>query len=125
MLEDRQKSARFVGVGDGELPVTKAGQFLLAHVRRGSTREFPDRFPDGLDLRVDLNTEDDTGLPWAFLSDARDPSLVREGAWLVVGSGKVRAVAQVAEVKGDLVWVRPLPGPVSRYRHLLGDGRIG
>lgn len=86
---------------------------------------FPDRFPDGLDLRVDLNTEDDTGLPWALLSDARDPSMVREGAWLVVGSGKVRAVAQVAEVKGDLVWVRPLPGPVSRYRHLLGDGRIG
>jgi hypothetical protein len=74
-----------------------------------------------LDLRVDLNTEDDTGLPWAFLRDARDPSLVREGAWLIVGSGDVRAVAQVAQIDGDLVWVRPLPGPVSKYRHLLGD----
>ena len=72
-----------------------------------------------LDLRVDLNTEDDTGLPWAFLDDARDPAIVVEGAWLVVGSGKVRAVAQVAQVDGDLVWVRPLPGPVSQYRHLL------
>jgi hypothetical protein len=38
-----------------------------------------------VDLRVDLNTEDDTGLPWAFLRDARDPALLREGAWLIVG----------------------------------------
>jgi len=74
-----------------------------------------------LDLRIDLNTEDDTGLPWAFLRDALDPSIVREGAWLVVGSGKVQAVAQVAQVEGDLVWVRPLPGPVNQHRHLLGD----
>ncbi len=75
---------------------------------------------DELDLRVDLNTEDDTGLPWAFLRDACDPSIVVEGAWLIVGSGKVRAVAQVAQVAGDLVWIRPLPGPVSRYLRLLG-----
>ncbi|MDH4077785.1 MAG: hypothetical protein OEW29_17790 [Acidimicrobiia bacterium] len=75
---------------------------------------------DELDLRVDLNTEDDTGLPWAFLRDARDPSIIVEGAWLIVGSGKVRAVGQVAQIDGDLVWVRPLPGPVSQYRHLLG-----
>ena len=76
---------------------------------------------DHVDLRVDLNTEDDTGLPWAFLRDARDPALVREGAWLVVGSGRTRAVAPAAQVDGDLVWVRPLPSPVSQYRHLLAD----
>jgi hypothetical protein len=74
---------------------------------------------DEIDLRVDLNTEDDTGLPWAFLRDAKDPSLIREGAWLVVGSGKTRAVAQVAQIDGELVWVRPMPGPVSHYRHLI------
>ena len=77
--------------------------------------------PDDIDLRVDLNTEDDTGLPWAFRRDARDPSVIREGAWLVVGSGRTRAVARVAQIDGDLVWVRPLPGPVSQYRHLLRD----
>ena len=66
--------------------------------------------PDDVDLRVDLNTEDDTALPWAFQRDARDPALLREGAWLLVGSGKTRAVAQVAQIEGDLVWVRPLPG---------------
>ena len=64
---------------------------------------------DELDLRVDLNTEDDTGLPWAFLRDASDPAIVVEGAWLVVGSGKVRAVAQVAQIEEGLVWVRPCP----------------
>lgn len=74
---------------------------------------------DDLDLRVDLNTEDDTGLPWAFLRDARDPSVIQEGNWIVVGSGSVRAVAQVVQVVDDLVWVRPLPGPVDRYRDLL------
>ncbi|MFN0027537.1 MAG: hypothetical protein ACKV2O_10220 [Acidimicrobiales bacterium] len=72
-----------------------------------------------VDLRVDLNTEDDTGLPWAFLEDARDSALIREGAWIVVGSGQARAVAQVAQIEGNLVWVRPLPGPVSRHRHLV------
>ena len=72
-----------------------------------------------VDLSVDLNTEDDTGLPWAFVEDARDPALIREGAWIVVGSGQARAVAQVAQIEGNLVWVRPLPGPVSRHRHLV------
>jgi hypothetical protein len=74
---------------------------------------------DEIDLRVDLNTEDDTGLPWAFLRDAKDPSIIREGAWLIVGSGKTRAVAQVAQIEGELVWVRPMPGPVHHYRHLI------
>ncbi len=76
---------------------------------------------DDLDLRVDLNTEDETGMPWAFLRDARDASKIVEGAWLIVGSGRTRAVAQVAEVTGDLVWVRPLPGPVSKYADLLAQ----
>ena len=71
------------------------------------------------DLRVDLNTEDDTGLPWAFLRDARDPDLIVEGAWIIVGSGTTRAVAQVVQRDSELVWVRPLPGPVERYRELL------
>ena len=73
-----------------------------------------------VDLRVDLTTEDDTGLPWAPLTDARDPSLIKEGAWIIVGSGSARAVAQVAEIDDGIVHVRPLPGPVRRHVHLLG-----
>lgn len=80
-----------------------------------STPELPD-----LDLVVDLNGEDESGLPWAFLDDARQPGVVREGAWLVVGQGNARAVAQVVEIDGDIVRVRPLPGPVSTHRRLLG-----
>lgn len=72
-----------------------------------------------IDLPVDLNSEDDSGLPWTFLDEARDPSLVREGAWLVVGQGPTRAVAQVVEIEGDIVRVRPAPGSVESNRHLL------
>jgi len=76
-----------------------------------------------LDLVVDLNSEDESGLPWTHLDEAPHPELVREGAWLIVGEGNVRAVAQVAEIDGDIVRVRPLPGPVSKHRELLG-GRV-
>jgi len=76
-----------------------------------------------LDLIVDLNGEDESGLPWTYLDEARHPELVREGAWLIVGEGGVRAVAKVVEIDGDIVRVRPLPGPVSKHRQLLG-GRV-
>jgi hypothetical protein len=72
-----------------------------------------------IDLTVDLNSEDESGLPWTFLDEAADPTLVVEGAWLVVGEGSARAVAQVVEIDGDIVRVRPLPGAVDRHRHLL------
>ncbi len=72
-----------------------------------------------LDLVVDLNSEDESGLPWTFLDEARDPALISEGAWLVVGEGAVRAVAQVVEIDDNIVRVRPLPGPVDEHRHLL------
>jgi hypothetical protein len=74
-----------------------------------------------IDLVVDLNSEDESGLPWSFLDEARDPSLIREGTWLIVGEGTVRAVAQVIEIEieGDIVRVRPLPGPVDEHRTLL------
>jgi hypothetical protein len=45
------------------------------------------------------------------------------GAWIVVGGPQAQAVAQVVSIEslpqGDLVHVRPLPGPVSDYGHLL------
>ena len=37
-----------------------------------------------VDLPVDLNSEDDSGLPWAFLDEAHDRSVIVEGAWIVV-----------------------------------------
>jgi len=72
-----------------------------------------------LDLELDLNSMDGTGLPWAFTEDARDPSLLVEGNWIVVGEGTVRAVAQVVDCDGRVVHVRPLRGSVERHRDLL------
>jgi len=72
-----------------------------------------------IDLPVDLNSEDDSGLPWAFLDEARDRAQIVEGAWVLVGSGRARAVAQVADIDGEIVHVRPLSGSVSRFWHLL------
>jgi hypothetical protein len=75
-----------------------------------------------VDLVVDLNSEDESGLPWTFLDEALGPTLIRKGAWLVVGEGTTRAVAQVVEIDDDVVRVRPLPGPVEQHRHLLSHG---
>ncbi len=72
-----------------------------------------------VDLVVDLNSEDESGLPWSFLDEARDPALIREGAWIIVGEGSTQAVAQVVEIEGEIVRVRPLPGPVESHRALL------
>ena len=61
------------------------------------------------DLFVDLNTEDETGLPWSYLDQAVDPSVVVPGRLIVVGSGSAVAVAQVIDVGTDgLVHVRPV-----------------
>lgn len=71
------------------------------------------------DLIVDLNTMDDTGLPWTFLDDAVHPSRLVPGAYIVVGSGDIRAVAQVIDVDNEIVHVRPVRGSVASNTHLL------
>ena len=55
-----------------------------------------------VDLSVDLNTMDETGLPWAFLDEAPDPSLIVAGHHIVVGSGAATAVAIVVDITGGL-----------------------
>jgi hypothetical protein len=72
---------------------------------------------------VDLNTMDDTALPWAFLDDAVGPERITPGAHVIVGSGQVRAVALVVDVTGDIVHVLPLRGSVAANAHLLSEHR--
>ena len=73
-----------------------------------------------LDLFVDLNSMDETGLPWSYVDEATDPSRIVIGAFIVVGGGSVRAAAQVVDVTDEgVVHVRPLSGPVSDHLHLL------
>ena len=76
-----------------------------------------------IDLHVDLNTMDETGLPWAFLKRASAPERVKPGAYIVVGSGAAIAVAQVIDVEDDIVHVRPLRGSIASNAHHL-DRRL-
>ena len=84
----------------------------------------PDQVDLPVDLPVDLNTIDDSGLPWAFVDDAPDAAVVTPGRYLVVGSGAARAVAQVVDVENGIVHVRPLRGSVASNSHLLTDQNL-
>jgi hypothetical protein len=75
---------------------------------------------DELDLIADLNAQDDDGLGWSTLSDARDPQRVRPGAMLLAGNGQAAAVVRVVAVDDDgQVHFTILPGSLEKNRHLL------
>lgn len=74
-----------------------------------------------VDLVADLNAEDDEGLGWSTLSDAREPTHVRPGVYLLAGNCYGQAVVRVVEVDTDgQVHFSILPGSVAKNRHLLG-----
>lgn len=74
-----------------------------------------------VDLVADLNAQDDDGLGWSLLTDARDPDCVRPGAMLLAGNSQGRAVVRIVAVDGDgQVHFSILPGSVDKNRHLLG-----
>jgi hypothetical protein len=74
-----------------------------------------------IDLTADLNAQDDDGLGWSTLADARDPSRVRPGAMLLAGNRYGRAVVRITAVDDDgQVHFSILPGSVAKNRHLLG-----
>ncbi|MCU1498447.1 MAG: hypothetical protein JWM47_2400 [Acidimicrobiales bacterium] len=76
-----------------------------------------------VDLRVDFNTQDETGLPWTYVEAAVDPGRIVPGRYLIAGAGSAVAVAQVVDVADDgLVHVRPIRGTVDDNRHLLDPG---
>jgi hypothetical protein len=73
-----------------------------------------------VDIDIDWNEEDDTGLPWTFVDRALDPSKIVPGAYVIAGRGTSLAVAEVVDVDDDgVVHLRPLPGPLSAHEHLL------
>ncbi len=77
-----------------------------------------------LDLVVDLNTMDDSGLPWAFLDDAPHPERVVTGQYVVAGSGAARAVALVVDIDDGVVRVQPVRGSVASSAELLAHRQI-
>jgi len=74
---------------------------------------------EDLDLVVDLNSEDESGLPWSFIDEEKDPGRIVEGPWVVVGEGTARAVVQMADIDGSVVRVRPLPARNARLKKYL------
>jgi hypothetical protein len=73
------------------------------------------------DLAADLNAEDDEGLGWSVLSDARDASRIRPGVVLVAGNSYARAVVRIVAIDEDgQVHFRVLPGSLEKNRHLIG-----
>jgi hypothetical protein len=54
-----------------------------------------------IDLRSDLNAEDDDGLNWALLRNAVHPEKVRPGAVLVAGTERFWSVVRVTTVDDD------------------------
>jgi hypothetical protein len=74
-----------------------------------------------IDLVADLNAEDDEGLGWSTLSEARDPARIRPGAMLVAGNRHAQAVVRVVAVDEDgQIHFTVLPGSVEKNRHLIG-----
>lgn len=73
-----------------------------------------------VDLVADLNAEDNDGLGWSTLADARDPARVQPGAMLLAGNRYGQAVVRVVVVDDDgQVHFSILPGSVAKNRHLL------
>lgn len=73
-----------------------------------------------VDLVADLNSEDDDGLGWSTLADARAPERVIPGAMLLAGNQSAQAVVRIVAVDPDgQVHFAVLPGPVAKNRHLL------
>lgn len=74
-----------------------------------------------IDLTADLNAEDDDGLGWSTLADARDPAHIRPGVMLVAGNRHAQAVVRVVAVDDDgQVHFAVLPGSLEKNRHLIG-----
>ena len=73
-----------------------------------------------IDLVADLNAEDDDGLCWSTLADARNPAQVRPGVMLVAGNRSGQAVVRIVAVDEDgQVHFVVLPGSLAKNRHLL------
>ncbi len=77
-----------------------------------------------IDIDVDWNTMDDTGLPWTFVDEAADPSQIVPGAFVIAGRDGAVAVAEVVDVGDDgVVHLRDIGGTVEANLHLVRQGR--
>jgi len=77
-----------------------------------------------IDIDIDWNIQDDTGLPWTFADEASDSDRIVPGAFVVAGRGTAVAVAEVVDRDAaGVVHLRALPGPASAHLPLLSNAR--
>lgn len=77
--------------------------------------------PYDIDLIADLNAEDDEGLGWSLLADARAADRIVPGAMVLAGNQHAQAVVRIVAVDADgQVHFAILPGAVAKNCHLLG-----
>jgi hypothetical protein len=73
-----------------------------------------------IDLRSDLNAEDDDGQNWALLGNAVEPTRVVPGAVLLAGTSRYWSVVRVTAVDPDgQVHFVQLPADDPEARRLL------
>jgi hypothetical protein len=76
-----------------------------------------------IDIEIDWNEEDDTGLPWTFVDRAPNPDRIVPGAIVLAGYPRSLAVAEVVDRDEDgVVHLRMLPGTVKANLHRLTGG---
>ena len=54
-----------------------------------------------IDLRADLNSEDDDGRWWSLLRDAIDPTRIVPGAVVIAGTERFWSVVRIEQVDND------------------------
>jgi hypothetical protein len=75
---------------------------------------------DNIDLVADLNAQDDDGLGWSTIADAKAPDRIIVGAMVLAGNRHGQAVVRITAVDEDgQVHFTILPGSVAKNRHLL------
>ena len=76
-----------------------------------------------IDIPADLNSEDETGLVWTYLDEAREPAVIRPREIVVAGTELTSAVCEVVDLvekpTGTIVHLRVLPGTIAQYRKLV------
>ena len=78
-----------------------------------------------IDIDIDWNEEDDTGLAWTLASRAADPDAITPGRYVIAGRGAAIAVAQVVDRdNAGVVHLRPLQGAVAEHVHLTDASQL-
>lgn len=76
---------------------------------------------DDIDLDADLNAQDDDGLGWSTLDDARVPERIVAGRMVLAGNKYGQAVVRIVAIDAvGQVHFSILPGSLAKNRHLLG-----